>query len=88
MKPNYNNNCRICGLKLLEPPWGENGETPSFNICPCCGVEFGYEDTVLPAIYAFREQWITEGAKWFRPKIKPDCWNIKNQLRQIPPKYR
>lgn len=35
--------CRVCGLYLGYQPWGEDGKTPSYEICPCCGVEFGYE---------------------------------------------
>jgi hypothetical protein len=33
--------CRICGLKQDFKPWGEDGKTPAFEICSCCGVEFG-----------------------------------------------
>jgi len=84
----YYNNCRICGLELSKAPWGKNEDTPSFDICPCCGVEFGYEDITLSTICNFREQWLIKGAQWFRPKMKPDCWNLKKQLRQISPKYR
>jgi len=37
--------CPICGFPDLdEPPYDSDGENPSFDICPCCGIEFGYED--------------------------------------------
>lgn len=36
--------CLMRGLKQNEPPWGERRATPSFEICPYCGTEFGYED--------------------------------------------
>lgn len=44
------NVCRVCGAKQLEPPWGNDGLTPSYEICDCCGVEFGYEDMNLNAL--------------------------------------
>lgn len=51
--------CRVCGYydkELL--PWGEDGETPTFEICPCCNVEFGYEDVQLSSIKSYREKWM------------------------------
>ena len=36
--------CRICGYRLGFEPWGDDGKTPTYEICPCCGVEFGNED--------------------------------------------
>ena len=36
--------CPVCGYAYLEePPRDEKGR-PSFDICDCCGIEFGYED--------------------------------------------
>ena len=39
--------CRVCGLLSSDPPWGYDGVSPTFDFCPCCGVEFGYEDAYL-----------------------------------------
>jgi len=80
-------NCRVCGLEQPEPPWGEDGNTPSFNICPCCGVEFGYEDSTLITIRRYRDLWLENGAKWSVPKATPLKWNIEEQLRHIPQEY-
>ena len=33
--------CRICGYRLGFEPWGDDEKTPTYEICPCCGVEFG-----------------------------------------------
>jgi hypothetical protein len=79
--------CRVCGLDQLEPQWGEDGKTPTFNICVCCGVEFGYEDATLAAIRAYREKWLSTGAAWQSPKHKPKDWNLEEQLENIPPEY-
>ena len=29
--------CRVCGLNQDFKPWGEDGKTPAFEICGCCG---------------------------------------------------
>jgi hypothetical protein len=76
--------CHVCGYPDLDyAPWGEDGQSPSFDICPCCGVEFGYEDATDIAKKIFRENWISSGAEWFDPKIKPAYWNLKQQLINI-----
>lgn len=80
--------CRVCGLRQSEAPWGSDGRTPSYNICPCCGVEFGNEDYNVESLKKYRAKWIIENAKWFDIKNKPDDWNLENQLRQIPDKFK
>jgi hypothetical protein len=57
--------CRVCGLATDERPWGEDGNRPTYEICQCCGVEFGYGDGSLQDIINYREQWLRDGAKWF-----------------------
>ncbi len=37
--------CRVCGLDHEYFIWGSEGHLPTFDICECCGVEFGYGDT-------------------------------------------
>ena len=49
--------CRVCGFRHCEMPWGPNGQTPTYDICECCGVEFGYEDCNEGAIKAYIERW-------------------------------
>lgn len=84
---NNNYYCRICGLKYDEPIW--LSETyGSHDICSCCGREFGYEDCGIESIRSYRENWLKKGANWFIPKFKPTNWNLEQQLKQIPQKYR
>jgi hypothetical protein len=71
-----------------EPPWGEDGQSPSFDICACCGAEFGYEDCQLAAVRRYREQWLSGGAKWWDPKFEPEGWSLDEQLRNVPPEFR
>ena len=80
--------CRVCGLLQPEPPWGEDGRLPSFNICDCCGVEFGYGDATSASIDTFRQKWIAGGARWQTPSKKPSNWDLSAQLSNIPAEYR
>ena len=77
-------NCRVCGLHLQEPPWGENGTDPNWEICPCCGVEFGYEDQTVESANRFRNEWIANGAVWFENSEKPIDWKLEHQLDKRP----
>jgi hypothetical protein len=79
--------CRICGLLQEDPPWGEDDKTPSFEICACCGVEFGYEDINFVSIRNYRARWLEEGAEWFDVKAKPMEWNLEEQLKNIPSEF-
>ena len=81
MHKNEKNICKVCGLFQEEPPWGDDGNSPSFEICDCCGVEFGYEDSTTESIKRFRENWIASGVNWFNSKEKPDQWSLGEQLK-------
>lgn len=74
--------CRVCGLEQEDITW-EGGIYPSHNICPCCGVEFGYEDCNINSIMKYRELWINSGAKWVEAKMKPNDWQLDLQLSNV-----
>ncbi len=80
--------CRICGLYQDEEPWGEDGKTPSFNICDCCGSEFGYEDCTFHSVENARTQWKLKGYPWYNTKYAPIDWSLAVQLTQIPSEYQ
>ena len=84
----YINNCRVCGFFLEAPPWGYDGKTPLFEFCPCCGVEFGYQDASLEGVKKFRDKWVNDGMKWDDEKQKPNNWDSGLQLESIPNGYR
>ncbi|CCB91991.1 putative uncharacterized protein [Waddlia chondrophila 2032/99] len=81
-------NCRVCGLVLDDPPWGEDGATPSFDYCPCCGVEFGYQDCSTEAAKHYRKCWISEGANWAEKNEMPFNWSLEEQLKNIPNEFK
>ncbi len=80
--------CRVCGKIQSDPSWGEDGKCPNYDICDCCGVEFGYGDCTLKAIRAFRGSWLTHGGEWKYPKEKPVNWSLKEQMEYIPEEYK
>jgi hypothetical protein len=76
--------CPVCGYDgLQEPPYDEKTGDPSFNICPCCGCEYGYDDATDVAKEKFLKKWINGGAVWFNPDLKPPDWNLKSQIKGI-----
>jgi hypothetical protein len=79
--------CRVCGFEDGEP-WGPDGSTPSFGICPCCGVEFGYEDITLDGVKDYRADWLSAGAKWFDERERPSDWSLALQLANIPGRFK
>lgn len=76
--------CHVCGCGLAEPPWGEGGTDPTWDICPCCGCEFDYEDATADGVLRHREHWLASGGKWFNEKLKPQNWQLAEQVKRIP----
>ncbi|MCC8147287.1 MAG: hypothetical protein LIO93_12820 [Bacteroidales bacterium] len=75
--------CAVCGLPLDFNPQGNNGKTPTYDICPCCGVKWGNEDYTTESRTEYRNKWLAAGAKWFEPQKKPENWNLEKQLNNI-----
>ncbi len=89
-RPDAPHLCFVCGL-AFEPgdePWGPDGLYPTYFICPCCGVEFGYEDWTLESVRRFRAEWQAGGMAWNRPEERPAKWDAMSQLGQIPDRAR
>jgi CRISPR/Cas system-associated protein Cas10 (large subunit of type III CRISPR-Cas system) len=76
--------CRVCGREFTidNAPWNDD-EMPSHEICPCCGVQFGYEDDIYAGVNDYRNQWLNGGAKWFSPGLRPKDWILEAQLKNI-----
>jgi len=81
-------NCRVCGLFSEDLPWGENGDCPTHEICPCCGVEFGYEDYTVLSTKEYRDLWLLKGAEWFDKSVKPNSWDKEQQFKNIPEEFK
>lgn len=72
------NACPVCGWKSLKgtPYESVNELRQSFEICDCCGCEYGHDDNEA----SYRE-WVSNGCKWFNEKAKPKAWVLENQLQ-------
>ena len=77
--------CLICGYEKLEKPQYEKEIYPTFEICPCCGFEAGFEDLSEDiCIVQYRNKWINDGMKWWNRKGKPLIgWYTEKQLMNI-----
>ena len=74
------NCCPVCGYDgLNEPPYDGDGN-PSYEICNCCGYEFGFDKQNFDE---YRLKWLSGGTKWFNPKAQPEYWTPLKQLLRI-----
>jgi hypothetical protein len=73
----------VCGYDaLLEPAYDEKG-CASFEICPCCGTEFGYDDSSTRH-RDLQEKWVAGGSRWWsKAQPPPSGWDPKAQLRKV-----
>ncbi|GGQ95257.1 hypothetical protein GCM10008957_04510 [Deinococcus ruber] len=76
--------CRVCGYIYPVPPYGDDGDSPTYNYCPCCGVEYGYQDFTPEGVRMYREEWLSRGRLWHDPKEEPENWDWIEQSKNIP----
>jgi hypothetical protein len=80
--------CRVCGYESDCSSWGEDGNSPDFTFCPCCGVEAGYGDITPDAARAWRNRWLEQGAKWDDEIFRPHGWILEKQLQNVPSEFQ
>jgi hypothetical protein len=81
--------CPACGFDLWFAPWNEGA--PSYEICPSCGIQFGYDDAAggreseRAAIYtSWRARWTQDGMPWFSAGQRPPAdWNPAKSLERL-----
>jgi|ERR1700690_3952945 len=67
-----NYHCPVCFFDEMQYP------ARNYNICPCCGTEFGNDD-VEYSYDELRYRWIIDGGQWFYDQ-PPANWNAWAQL--------
>ncbi|WP_086444738.1 hypothetical protein [Candidatus Enterococcus lemimoniae] len=81
--------CPVCGFEGLELEAYNDFDEPSYEICPCCGFQFGFDDDNAEhdkniEIDRWRNRWISEGCNWYSEVFeKPKDWNPKKQLEKL-----
>jgi hypothetical protein len=77
------NSCPVCGYDDLDEPAFDDDGVPSFDICDCCGTQFGYDDARTPHS-VLREKWVAKGMLWHSRVITaPPDWDPVEQLRRL-----
>ncbi len=72
--------CPVCGYDELDEPAYDEHDCASFGICPCCGTEFGYDDSSMEHA-RLREIWKQKGMNWWSNSVSPpEDWNPATQL--------
>jgi hypothetical protein len=77
--------CPVCGFDHLEEaPYSVSG-AGLFEICPCCGFQFGVTDDDMGiSFHEWREGWIDQGMRWDSQGSKPPPgWNPLEQLGKL-----
>jgi predicted RNA-binding Zn-ribbon protein involved in translation (DUF1610 family) len=79
--PSDQNVCPVCGFTGLAEPAYDEHRSASFEICPCCGTEFGNDDATRSHA-DLRAAWLAGGARWYsRAVAPPPDWRAMDQLR-------
>lgn len=74
--------CPVCGYDRLEE-MAYDGTAPSFEICPSCGTEFGYDDSGR-SHEELRSTWVAKGCHWWSTfQSPPPGWDPTDQLARL-----
>jgi hypothetical protein len=71
---------------MISPPYENAWGMASYEVCSCCGFEFGFDDNPggnTPGT-SFAEhllEWYDEGQKWFDLNCRPKDWDLIKQLK-------
>ena len=66
------------------PPYCPRFGDPSYDVCSCCGFEFGNDDdpgTAPPCSFEdYLRIWVANGCRWFDPTKRTEDWDLRSQL--------
>lgn len=80
--------CRVCGHDDARSPFWKGGWPDEGTICPCCGNEPNVDDASVMSLRNYRGYWLGQGGEWSSPRLRPEGWNILEQVKNIPPEWR
>ncbi len=77
--------CPVCGCEELKKPPRSETTGGSYEICPHCGFQFGYDDEDQGiSDEEWRRRWTAKGMPWFaRTRLPPPGWDPLEQLRRL-----
>lgn len=74
--------CPICGFASLEQAAYSLEGDESFEMCPSCGCEFGYDDSGKTH-RELRKAWIERAVPWSSSSPAPENWDAERQLKNL-----
>ncbi len=74
--------CPICGFSSLEEAAYSLEGDESFEMCPSCGCEFGYDD-FGKTHRELRKAWIERSVPWSSSSPAPENWDAEKQLKSL-----
>jgi predicted RNA-binding Zn-ribbon protein involved in translation (DUF1610 family) len=75
--------CPVCGYAGLEEAAYDEQNCASFEICPSCGTEFGYQDATRSHA-DLRSAWVQNGMRWASRSVgAPPNWDPVAQLGDL-----
>lgn len=81
--------CRVCGYDRDFDAWGgDENESFTYDICDCCGAEAGTDDFNIEVVRRYRKEWSENDCKWFLTNLKPDSWNLEEQIAKVLAKWQ
>lgn len=71
--------CPVCGKKATNKEWRPYDQQgfPSYDICACCGFEYGFDDAGEPP---YKESWKEYRQRWLKGEV--DGFINKNMSRE------
>jgi hypothetical protein len=70
-------------IRVGPAPWGPDGRTSTFDICPCCGVEWGYGDSRCSSRLKYRAEWLEAGGRWIFDDVPHDGLTTEERLSHV-----
>lgn len=68
--------CTVCGFPELTLPPTSDVDGGSFEICPCCYFQPGFDDEDRGITHEqARDAWIADGMPWRSQQAPPENWN-------------
>lgn len=84
----YPNMPDISETRGLKPPYGDLWGMGTYEVCSCCGFEFGADDEGLDpednhSFESYLKYWFEdENAQWMMPEERPKNWDLIKQLEE------
>jgi hypothetical protein len=90
-QPAYGGFSRLPVPEDAAPPYSRRLGDPSYDVCPCCGFEFGNDDepgtgAETASFESYRADWIAGGCRWFDERARPANWTPPDDPRAFPEK--